>query len=331
MNLSELVIYATDKERFQTVENYIDFCIRYLEYIENGLQARIVSQNESHYEFFQYRQEGNFNITRPLNSQLIYNAATFLNAKQQFQQVLEQLKFGEKPENALRQNVIRTIYTIQQSIGATLDALPAGKSNQARKVNGDLFERLIRLLITSIGIDCVSGTMQVPIRNSDGEELFKSSYQHDLLISKGSELKIIGSVKTSSKDRIDKVFMDKFLYNKLTETDLPHIAIFLNDVQRKKTRRENEYSINSTFLPGHFKAYTIKLNPLDGVYYCDIRPNMIEDHLLSRHIKTIDCLFYFDLWNLLSKHGQSLDEIAIKSIKEDDIDYGLNDDKNSQY
>lgn len=84
MNLSELVIYATDKERFQTVENYIDFCIRYLEYIENGLQARIVSQNENHYEFFQYRQEGNFNITRPLNSQLICNAATFLNAKQQF-------------------------------------------------------------------------------------------------------------------------------------------------------------------------------------------------------------------------------------------------------
>ncbi len=164
----------------------------------------------------------------------LYNAATFLNAEQQFKQVLEQLKCGEKPENVLRQNVIRTIYTIQQSIGATLDALPTGKSNQARKVNGDLFERLIRLLIVSIGIDCVSGTMQVPIRNAIGEELFRSSYQHDLLISKNSELKIIGSVKTSSKDRIDKVFMDKFLYNKLTETDLPHIAIFLNDVQRKK-------------------------------------------------------------------------------------------------
>ncbi|HAS51967.1 MAG TPA: hypothetical protein DCS21_09600 [Gammaproteobacteria bacterium] len=227
----------------------------------------------------------------------------------------------------MRQNVIRIIYTIQQSIGATLDALPAGKSNQARKVNGDLFERLIRLLIVSIGIDCVSGTMQVPIKNSDGEELFKSSYQHDLLISKGSELKIIGSVKTSSKDRIDKVFMDKFLYNKLTETDLPHIAIFLNDVQRKKTKQENEYGINSTFLPGHFKAYTIKLNPLDGVYYCDIRPNMIQDSLLAQHIRTIDCLFYFDLWNLLDKHGQSLSEIAIKNVKEDDIDYQTKSDK----
>ncbi|WP_078923960.1 hypothetical protein [Thiothrix eikelboomii] len=106
-------------------------------------------------------------------------------------------------------------------------------------MNGDLFERLIRLLIVSLNVDCVSGTMQVPVKDVDGTELFKSSYQHDLLLSKDNELKIIGLVKTSSKDRIDKVFMDKFLYNRLTDTALPHIAIFLNDVQRKKTKREN--------------------------------------------------------------------------------------------
>lgn len=323
MNIRDLLIYVTDKERFQAVEDYLDFCTRYLDYIESGLQARIVSQNEIHYEFFQYRQEGNFNITRPLNSQLMYDAEKFANAKLQFKQVLEQLSDSEKPEDIFRQNLICTIYTIQQSIGATLDALPAGKSNQARKVNGDLFERLIRLLIFSVGVDCISGTMQVPVRNADGEELFKSNYQHDLLISKDSELKIIGSVKTSSKDRIDKVFVDKFLYNKITETDLPHISIFLNDVQRKKSKRENEYSINSTFLPGHFKAYTIKLNPLDGVYYCDIRPNMIEDIFLSKHIKTIDYFFYFDLWNLLDKHGKNLNQITIKNVKEDGIDYEL--------
>jgi hypothetical protein len=324
MNFNGLLDYVTDKERFETVENYIDFCHQYLEYIETELQARIISQNESNYQFFQYRKEGGFNITRPLNSKLMYDAETFSNAVQKFKQVLTQLKDGEKPLDALRQTVICTIYTIQQSIGAMLDALPAGKSNQARKINGDLFERLIRLLVVSLDVDCVSGTMQVPVKDVVGEELFKSSYQHDLLISKDSELKIIGSVKTSSKDRIDKVFMDKFLYNKLTATDLPHIAIFLNDVQRKKTRRENEYSINSTFLSGHFKAYTIKLNPLDGVYYCDIRPNMIEDNLLSQHIKTIDHFFYADLWNLLDKHGQNLNEIAIKNVRENDADYQSN-------
>ena len=313
MSLTELLAHVTDKNRFHSVTDYITFCARYLEFIEHGLQARIVSQNESHYEFFQYRQDGNYNITRPLNSRLMYDATTFVNASSQFSKTLEQLKNGARPSDELRQSIICTIYTIQQSIGAALAALPAGKSNQARKINGDLFERLIRLLITSLGVDCISGTMQVPVKDIDGTELFKSSYQHDLLISRETELKIIGSVKTSSKDRLDKVFVDKFLYNKLTDTALPHIAIFLNDVQRKTTKQENKYGVSATFLPGHFKAYTIKLNPLDGVYYCDIRPNMIEDTLLSQHIKTIDHFFFSDLWELLDHQGQTLNEIAIGS------------------
>lgn len=161
-------------------------------------------------------------------------------------------------------------------------------------------------------LEDIVAKMQVPVKDIDGTELFKSSYQHDLLLSKNDELKVIGSVKTSSKDRIDKVFMDKFLYSRLTNTSLPHIAIFLNDVQRKKTKRENEYGVSATFLPGHFKAYTIKLNPLDGVYYCDIRPNMMSDALLSQHIKTIDHFFYADLWELLDKQGPPLEEITIK-------------------
>lgn len=312
MSLYDLISCATDKNRFCSIENYIEFCARYLEYVDTGLQARIVSQNESHYHFFQYREEGSYNITRPLNSRLMYTTENFDQAASQFRMTLAQLRDHQMPSDDLRENLICTIYTLQQAIGAALDGLPAGKSNQARKLNGDLFERLIRFLIVSLNVDCVSGTMQVPVKDVDGAELFKSSYQHDLLLSKDDELKIIGSVKTSSKDRIDKVFMDKFLYNRLTDTALPHIAIFLNDIQRKKTNHENKYGVSATFLPGHFKAYTIKLNPLDGVYYCDIRPNMVSDQLLSEHIKTIDHFFYSDLWRLLNQHGQSLDEIDIE-------------------
>ncbi|MBF0364698.1 MAG: hypothetical protein HQK50_03955 [Oligoflexia bacterium] len=312
MNFISLIEQATDKERFQTIENYLEFCQKFLEFVDIGLQARIVSQNENYYQFFQYKQDGNFNITRPLNSRLMYDSSSFAVEAEQFKNTLNMLKEREQPNNQLRENINKTIYTIQQSIGATLDGLPSGKSNQARKVNGDLFERLIRILIASLNVDCVSGTMQVPVKDSSDNILFKSSYQHDLLISKDRELKIIGSVKTSSKDRIDKVFLDKFLYCRLTETSLPHIAIFLNDVQRKKTKRENEYGVSATFLPGHFKAFTVKLNPLDGVYYCDIRPNMIEEEFLARYIKTIDNFFFSDLWSLLNKQGQRLEEIKIE-------------------
>ncbi|MFM6356415.1 MAG: hypothetical protein ACKPH7_29465 [Planktothrix sp.] len=320
MSLTSLVNHATDKKYFQTLQDYINFCKNYLQFIEKGLQARIVSQNENHYQFYQYRDDGFYNITRPVNTLLMYEEAIFEDASVKFWQVLTQLRERDKqlPNDQLRQVLVRTIYTIQQSIGAVLDALPSGKSNQARKINGDLFERLIRLIISELDVDCVTGTAQVPIKDDKGEFLFNMSYQHDLLISKEDQLKIIGSVKTSSKDRIDKIFVDKFLYNKLTATNLPHIAIFLNDVQRKKTKQLNKYGINSTFLSGHFKAYTIRLNPLDGVYYCDIRPNMISDSLLSEHIQTIDYFFYDDLWCLLSRHGQSLEEVEIEEGEAED-------------
>lgn len=312
MSLTDLVNHATDKKRFQNIQDYINFCKSYLKFIETGLQARIVSQNENHYQFYQYQSDGYYNITRPINTSLMYEESVFETNYVQFLQALEQLRDRELPDDGLRQVLICTIYTMQQSIGAALDALPSGRSNQARKVNGDLFERLICLIISDLNIDCVAGTAQVPVKDDNDEILFHSSYQHDLLISKEDKLKIIGSVKTSSKDRIDKIFVDKFLYNKLTNTDVPHIAIFLNDVQRKKTKQQHRYGINTTFLTGHFKAYTIKLNPLDGVYYCDIRPNMITDPLLSQHIQTIDHFFYDDLWNLLSRDGQSLEEVEIE-------------------
>ena len=77
----------------------------------------------------------------------MYSAEILIRQQSFFPKTLDNAKDGEQPSDDLRQNVKRTIYTIQQSIGAALDALPAGKSNQARKVNGDLFERLILLII----------------------------------------------------------------------------------------------------------------------------------------------------------------------------------------
>jgi hypothetical protein len=272
------------------------------------------SQNENHYRFYQYKENGNFNITRPINSKLMYDFNDIAKIENDFPKVLTSVRDLPEGDIGSRELLTRSIYTIQQSVGAALDALPAGASNQARKINGDLFERFIQLLLRAVGVRCDTGTVQVPVYLS-GEIQFYMSYQHDLLLYNGEELKTIGSVKTSSKDRIDKIFMDKFLYSKLTDTALPHIAIFLNDVQRKKTRRENSYGVNSTFLTGHFKAFTVKLNPLDGVYYCDIRPIMQQDDLLKQHIRTIDHFFCSDVWTLIESEGLLLEEVEI--TKED--------------
>jgi len=295
INLSKIIKTVTNKSKFTTLDNFLDFSEMFLEYTAKNLQAIIISQNENYYRFFQYGKDGNFQISRPLNSNLMYEVDDFQPIKKNFKKLLQNAKNISLEE---RKIINQIVYTLQESIGAALDALPAGKSNIARKLNGDIFEHFVRLIFREIGVNCGSGVIKIPIMIR-GKEQFKMSYQHDLIIRSNDEIKLIGSVKTSSKDRIDKIFIDKFLYNKLTATKTPHIAVFLNDVQRKKTKKENEYGINTTFLPGHFKGYTVKLNPLDGVYYCDIRPNMKSDKLLKKYIKTFDHLICEDIWKFL--------------------------------
>jgi hypothetical protein len=298
MTLKQLVKNATDKSQFKDLQSYIKFCLDYLNYVSDNLQAVIVSQNENHYCFYQYDKTANFQISRPINTNLMYKSDEFEKISKEYLKILKSLKKSKTSSVSVREIINNSTYTIQQSIGAALDALPAGKSNTARKLNGDLFEYFIRLIINEIGVNCRAGVVQIPVV-VEGEKLFDMSYQHDLIIDKDDEIRLIGSIKTSSKDRIDKIFIDKFLYNKLTEKQTPHIAIFLNDVQRKNTKKENEYGINATFLPGHFKGYTVKLNPLDGVYYCDIRPNMKTEKILKDHIKTFDNLLVEDIWKFI--------------------------------
>ena len=219
----------------------------------------------------------------------------FQNAKDNFYYTLRHIR-EIQDNNELRQTINKFVYTCQQAIGAALDALPAGESNKARKINGDLFERYVRLVLRNIGIDVHDGVVSVPV-TVDNEELFKMAYQHDLIVEKLGQVRAIGSVKTSSKDRLDKIFIDKFLYNRLTNSTTPHFAVFLNDVQRKG--KEPHFGINTTFLTGHFKGYTIKLNPLDGVYYCDLRPNMLTDCILSEQIHSLDVLLTEDIWKFI--------------------------------
>lgn len=295
MNIVGLREWATDQDRFLTMRDYMDFAKAFLEYRgDHGFQAELVSRNTPHYRFFQYKADADYQLTRPINSELYYGVDEFDAAAKTFYEALDGVLDDEfMPDAAHRDSLNRVIYTAQQSIGAALDALPAGSSNKARKINGNLFERFIGLAINYCGVECRSGMLQVPVKDDDGIEQFRMNYQHDLMVEVEGDLKAIGSVKTSSKDRIDKVFIDKFLYNQLTGVAKPHFAIFLNDVQRKG--KEPNYGTSQTFLPGHFKGYTVKLNPLDGVYYCDLLPQMESDPLLAKHISRIDRFFAEDL------------------------------------
>ena len=302
MTLKQLVAKVTDKERFSSIEAYVEFARMFLDYVAKDIQATIVSQNEPHYHFWQYRKEGHFNVSRPFNSELMLTNENCDAELTEFLGLLECIRDSGSDTLQQRQRLSHCIYSLQQTIGIALDALPAGQSNQARKINGDLFERLIRLLLVRVGVNCTSGTVSVPVV-VDNKVQSTMSFQHDLIVKDGEFVKTIGSVKTSSKDRLGKIFVDKFLLQKLTDKEVPHVAIFLNDVQRKKTANARQYGVSATFLPGHFKAFTLKINPLDGVYYCDLRPNMRTDPILQKHIRTIDHFFFGDIWSLISRNA----------------------------
>ena len=133
MNLSKVVSMVSNKEHFTAISDYVDFCDRFLEFAASGLQAVIVSQNEPHYCFYQYKKDGHFNVTRPINSLLMYDATNSRVIRSRFLKTLRQAKDIPLEDAASRQVICNSIYTLQQSIGAALDALPAGKSNNARK------------------------------------------------------------------------------------------------------------------------------------------------------------------------------------------------------
>ena len=115
-------------------------------------------------------------ISRPINSNLFLSANTYDKAIQKIKIILKSESHLREAGLKDRENLKKCIYTVQQSIGSCLDAVPSGESNKARKLTGDYFELFIRLLINYAGFKCFSGLAEIPITEK-GETLFKMKYQ----------------------------------------------------------------------------------------------------------------------------------------------------------
>lgn len=299
MKLYDFQSQVDDDSALLNCDDFIEFTREYLEFVGSGkavhpnIQADIVSLKEPKYHFFQYKDDGRNCITRPINTEIFMSVDEFGEAVDDFNRSIHDPRSIYENE-ILRNNINRVIYTCQQSIGCILDSF--NNPNKARKRNGMFFEKLLRNIISAAGVICISGDEKIKIPGGNKQEM---KFQHDVILKREDDsVAGIGQLKTSSKDRLDKIFLDKYMHNKLSGVDIPHFAIFLNDVQRA-SNKDGNYSINSTFLPGHFKAYTMALAPLDGVYYFDPRPPMLEDADLSKYIYKFDKFLVEDMWKLL--------------------------------
>ncbi|ACL25122.1 hypothetical protein [Chloroflexus aggregans] len=312
ITLVDLQTSVRDTSAFNRLQDYYQLCKAFLVLMQKMQPTRIISPTHNNYMFYQYNEDYGYRITRPLNTNLFIESENEFNtAFQRFMSFLADLK--QHQDAILNQEgargyietaeINRVVYTVQQSIGSIGDSFE--NPNQSRKRVGQLFEVLVKLIIQEVGLECEPRTISIPIPGYPGYEM---SYELDLVFSRNKaivaaetrfihETEIVGSVKTTSKDRIDKVFLDKYLLTKLLGREVPVIAVFLHDVQRAKAGN-SIFGINSTFKSNHFLGYTVALNRLDGVYYVDPRPEMLANARLREQIKDFQTFLVQDLWRL---------------------------------
>ncbi|OQB94513.1 MAG: hypothetical protein BWX84_00160 [Verrucomicrobia bacterium ADurb.Bin118] len=313
-SLADLQESVQDRSAFKRLDDYVAITGEFLGFVQRTIPRPIVSPTTQNYMFYQYGEEYGHKITRPLNRSLfIESVADFKTAFERFIEFLADLKRYEAAAAERKgckryidsKEINKVVYTIQQVIGSVGDSFE--NPNQCRKRVGDLFEMLVKLIIQEVGVDCESRTIKLPIPGFPG---YNMTYQLDLVFSRdkaiiASETKfihpseVVGSVKITSKDRIDKLFLDKYLLNKLLGRDIPVIAVFLHDVQRA-VKGDSIFGVNSTFKSNHFLGYTVAMQKLNGVYYVDPRPKMAVHERLREQIRDFQQFLVKDLWILSS-------------------------------
>lgn len=312
LTLDDLQASVRDRTAFRMLDDYFALCDAFLQFVEKTHATRIVSPTHTNYIFYQFGSDYEHRVTRPLNTNLFIESSQLIRAEfNRFMSFLQDLRRYQDAtaEMAPFQQYIQAgainavVYTIQQAVGSIGDSFD--NPNQSRKRIGQLFENLVKLIIREVGLECEPRTVNIPIPGYDG---YTMSYELDLVFSRSRAIvtgetsyihlsEVVGSVKTTSKDRIDKIFLDKYLLRKLLGRDVPVIAIFLHDVQRAR-RGQSIFGINSTFKSNHFLGYSVALNPLDGVYYVDPRPEMFTSQRLREQINDFQTFVVYDLWRL---------------------------------
>ncbi|MBS1532411.1 MAG: hypothetical protein JSU01_19065 [Bacteroidetes bacterium] len=227
-----------------------------------------------------------------------------------------------------------TLYTIQQAIGAGFDLLGDPNSarkhvgNRFEELIKAVFTTLgipNKKVVIKIPYETADGKMDFykcendlilspyPDLPSDNirENIILEPVQKELDISSDDELvllpeseeesekyinenEIVVSVKTTSKDRMGKMFMDKILLERFVKHDLKVIGIFLNDVQRKEAN-----NISYTLVSGLFMVYNQFITELEGVYYLDPPPTAFKEPY-NKHIKRFSELITQDIDSLLT-------------------------------
>ncbi len=283
-----------------SLEDFKGLTVRILSHMKNTLTSY---ESPASYRIYSSTIAGTTKYIRPINIKMFYFELEDFNKRyNRFRNILASLKSdGKMILNEDDLFVIDSVlYTIQQSLGIGMDLLL--DSNSARKHIGNRFEELIKVTFDEIGISNKKSILKIPYDTESGTKIYKC--ENDLILSPHTEVRsdasyldekeIVVSIKTTSKDRMGKIFIDKLLLEKFIGHKQKIIGIFLNDVQRKETDK-----ISFTLVSGLFMVYTTFLTRLEGVYYLDSPPNAYKEPY-RKHISKFSKLISSDIFDLLS-------------------------------
>lgn len=289
---------ATDLQIKKTsLDEFITLAKRVLEYSPNVLSGK---KEKGNYYIYSSDIGNTKKFVRPINKLLFIPSSAGIDATAiKFREVIEKIKADTAISKEEEFIIDSFLYTLIQSVGMGLDLLV--ESNSSKKHVGNRFEELIRSVFDEIGVFNKKGVTKIPYETAEGTKYY--TCENDLILSPTQDLianrgidpsEVVISVKTTSKDRMGKIFMDKILLEKFVKHPVKVMGIFLNDVQRK-----NNNNISFTLVSGLFMVYNTFLTELEGVYYLDPPPNASVPPY-NRHIKPFSKLLSEDLHQLLS-------------------------------
>ena len=282
----------------ESLEEFAGLTERVLNHVQNVITASQPLRDD--YIIHSSAIAGTTKYTRPVKETLfIRDSHGFRKQFEEFIELMRELRAGNRLIGGESNLMLdRVVYTIQQSIGIGLDLM--SNPNSARKHVGNRFEELIRLIIAALGVANKKIVLKIPY-SEDGSDIY--SCETDLVFSPFEEVRsgshsldpaeVVVSLKTSSKDRLGKIFIDKLLMREFVGHDVTVVGIFLNDVQRKETS-----NISYTFVSGLFMVYTKFLTEADGMYFVDMPPKTKENPY-NEHIFPFSKFIVRDIWKFL--------------------------------
>ncbi len=292
-------------EDLQTTKNNIqqfkDITSRVLNYIPDVLDEE---SEFSGYQICSSNIAGTRKSVRPFrNDMFIRNVDSFNDSFNSFEKILLRLKNGEREFISTEYYIIDSVvYTMQQAAGIGLDLMV--QSNSARKHVGNRFEELMRTLLSELEISMKKVVLSIPYETDEGDKHYRC--ETDVIISPYESVRsdstninsneIVISLKTTTKDRMPKIFIDKVLMERFVGHPVRVVGISQNDIQRKEDG--DDIKISYTFVSNLFMVYTRFLAQLEGYYYLDL-PAKAQQSPFNQYIFPFSKFILNDIWKML--------------------------------